>query len=357
MRFFLGAMGTMMLSLATSARADTDCQADDATIRAFSPSTADEYIHQQLSGQRYTCAVPALRIQAIFRSSLDGLAGWDSRFALRELVRETSEINSYSPQLKLDLFEAIVSPSLELNHVTRRAEDMVADSHMLLDAARDMYDCSARFELLSLVARINRKLPAGKRDPQIRTVQLELCDSVGSQAVFGGIDALLKLVSNVQGIQEFSDWRGNLARDIHFRMVPDTPLHARQTIQLIEELSDVTADTCQDCGFNWRWRPAYRVALFYHRQQLSDESASVLHQALGMIRAIPNPIDRLAAFKEVCTEMQTERYPDAEYLPLVSEMKPLAASQGNIELLVRLSTNNCVPAGSWADRDRMRPAR
>ncbi len=57
-----------------------------------------------------------------------------------------------------------------------------------------------------------------------------------------------------------------------------------------------------------------------------------MQQPLGMIRGIPEPGDRLSFFKEVCIAMQTSRYPDTEYLPLVSEMRPLAASVGNADL-------------------------
>jgi hypothetical protein len=356
MRLFL-VTGTVVLSLATSAWADTVCQADDALIRALSPTRTEEYVHEQLSRGQYMCAARAVRIQAIFRSSMDGLAGWDSRFSLREMVHEISGDNSYSPQRKLELFEAAASPSLVPNTVPRRPEDLVADSRMLLNAAGSMDDCAARFGLLSLAARVNRKLPAGKRDREVRSLQLELCNSKGARGyrdVFGGIDALLILANDTQGDPEFSDWRGSLASDIDFFMAPDTVPQARQTLQLIDALGDVKE--CQNCGFNWRWRPAYRVALFYQRLQMPGESKSVMQQALGMIRGIPNPSDRLSAFAEVCVAMQTARYPDAEYLPVVNEMKPLAASVGATDLQRRLETNNCVPVGSWADRTRATPA-
>ena len=355
MRLLRAAMGTVMLSLAASAWADTGCQGDDATIRAFSQSAAEDYIRRQLSQEHYTCAVEALRGQAILRSSLDGLDGWDSRFALRELAQEAAGSESYSAPLKVELFAAVVSPSLDPGNAARRVEDMVADSHMLLHAITGT-SCDARFELLSLAARINRKLPAEKRDREISIVNSSagLCASSEAQG-FEGIEALLKLVSDTQGIPEFAEWRANLACDIRFKMTPDTIPHAQQELRLIDALSDVHVSMCSNAKFDWRWPPIYEVARYYHRQQLPQESAVALHRALDMIRALSDPVDKLTQFREVCSSMQRDRFPDAEYLPVVNEMKPLAAMQGNVELLVRLQTDNCVPPG-WADRAHLKPA-
>jgi hypothetical protein len=47
------------------------------------------------------------------------------------------------------------------------------------------------------------------------------------------------------------------------------------------------------------------------------------------------------------------RYPDEQYLPLIQEIKPLAASLhigDAADLQARLETDNCVRAGSWAER-------
>ncbi len=183
-----------MLSLAASAWADTEGlwrrRNDPGAFVA--DLAAEDYIRRQLSQEHYTCAVEVLRGQAIMRSSLDGLIGWDSRFALRELAQEAAGSESYSAPLKVELFDAVVvSPSLDPGNAARRVEDMVADSHMLLHAITGT-SCDARFELLSLAARINRKLPAEKRDREISIVNSSagLCASSETQG-FEGIEALL----------------------------------------------------------------------------------------------------------------------------------------------------------------------
>jgi hypothetical protein len=51
--------------------------------------------------------------------------------------------------------------------------------------------------------------------------------------------------------------------------------------------------------------------------------------------------------------MQIARFSDEEYLPIIRELKPLAASVHTEEAVAiqkRLETDNCVPAGSWAQR-------
>ena len=167
------------------------------------------------------------------------------------------------------------------------------------------------------------------------------------------MDSLLVLEKDTRADPSFDSWRSSLARDAHFYLGASTPEQALQALALIEALSDVKA--CQNCGSDWRWRPTFGISVFYHGQQMQSEAATTYQKALGMIRAIPDLNERLLALRDVCIEMQILRYPDEQYLPLIQEIKPLAASlhtSDAADLQARLETDNCVRAGSWAERKR-----
>jgi hypothetical protein len=353
MNSWLPYLSLLALFFGASARSDNSCIEDLSKHSLPIPET-DDFIKQQFSSGRYECGVQALRREALTRSMSEGLAGWDARFALREFALEIVK-SGYPPNEQLNALRAAVSPSLETD-VPRRPEDLTADSRTLFNAGEDITDCSEHFELLDLALRINRRLPPSQRDDAIRAQLLELCnsrDSRGIRDIFKGIDALLILEKDTRGDSSFEGWRSSLARDAHFYLGASTPEQAQQALALVEALSDIKA--CQDCGSDWRWRPTFQVAIFYHGQQMQSEAMTTIQTALGMIRAIPDLNQRFLAFKDVCTRMQLLRYPDQEYLPVIQEIKPLAASLHTseaAELQTRLETDNCVRAGSWAERRR-----
>ena len=103
---------------------------------------------------------------------------------------------------------------------------------------------------------------------------------------FGGLMAPLVLERDTRGDSSFDSRRSSLARDAHFQLGAPTPVQAQQAPALVEALSGVKA--CQNCGSDWRWRPTFQVAIFYHGQQMQSEAATTFRTALGMIRAIPD---------------------------------------------------------------------
>lgn len=343
------ALAALELLLCGYVRADDSC-VDQRPAISTGTSAIDERINKNFSTGQFECGVQEITREAFARSPLDGAAGWDSRFALRELALEISK-SEYPQAQRLAALRAVVSPSLKPD-TPRRSEDLTADSRMLFDASDFITDCSAHFQLLDLVVRINRRLSG--RDDAIRCQVVELCnarDSRGMLDEFRGFDDLLVLEKDTRDDPSFGDWRSSIAASAHFVLGASTVTQAEQALALVQALGDVKQ--CQNCGSDWRWRPVFGIATFYHAQQMPVEASATLHQALEMIRAVPNPNERLLAFKDVCAVMQQLRYPDEDYLPLIQEIKPLAASVDSmdaIELQKRLETNNCVPADSWAVR-------
>lgn len=341
---------------AGAAAADLKCKPDGAG--APSGSAVEPYVRGEFAAGRYDCGIDQLRIEALARSPIEGIQGWDSRFALREFSLDVGLNKAYPVDKRLGIFQATAAPSLD-STVPRTAEDLVADSRMALEASLKVEDCSAQFSLLSVAALVNRRLSVSDRDREVANQQIFLCESRrasdGYRDLYRGIDALLQLEKDTRGDPGLASWRSSLARDVDFAEIPDPVdrqlVHVQQVLQLEDGLKDV--GTCPDCGSDWRWRPLFHVAVFYHRRQLLQESAETLKEALDLVRSIPDPSRKLRAFHDICFGMQLARFSDDEYLPVIREMKPLAASVHTEEAAAiqkRLETDNCVPAGSPVQR-------
>jgi hypothetical protein len=320
------------LLYAASVAAQSPCAAGAAALHTMEgPELGDELV-RQISAGRDDCANGEARQESIARSSLDGPAGWDSRFALREAVLEVV-MNARLPSgERVELLQSAVAASLS-DSLQRRPEDLQADARMaMLSLPAWGDDCTARFAAMALAARIDQRLPMAARDGSIGAQEMALCMSRradGVRDLFRGIDQIFEIERISRGDPKLWHWRWGLAWDLAFSVSPvsrapeDQMREARQIVQLVDDLSDVSI--CGNQCREWPWRPLWNAFETFHR--FGDPQAAALQRrVLTLVSTMHNDGGKLRALQSMCLAMLGEHFSAEDYQPITQEIRALANS-------------------------------
>lgn len=312
-----------------SASAQTLCDGTTGALRQLNGPELSRELTKQLAAGRYECAQSEVSEESVGRSSLEGLAGWDSRFALREAVLEVLVNSRPASPERMALLKATVTASLS-GSIHRRPEDLQADVRLIMLSldVPPRPDCADRFETVVLAAHVDQRAPAALRDAGVATATSALFPCGAGEGFFG-IDQFADMERVTRGDAQLAGWRYNLAYFLAYYLGPigGTPgeqqLQAHKLVELLGNLSDVTM--CRSGCYPWQWRPMWHAFQVFHRFG-DPESRAAKERVLAMLDTMPDDTGKLGAFQEICRDMMFEHFGESEYGPVSKQVKLLESS-------------------------------
>jgi len=304
--------GALSLLICLSAHG-LDC---DSSLSKLKPTEAIEFIKSRISATDYSCAIHATQLQAIQLSSVPGLEGFDSRFALRELAIDTSRNNSYPISTRLALLQAAAISSASKTNGNNK-DEIEADVKMFWIAGKqfeEKNDFSDWLDTLALAIHFDQKLPdADRRILELNFTELIPYTLHGASVhsalvpVYKYIDQLATLAELTRGDKALNGFHSNLAFITYYRIrelsanspndsSEDIEKRCQQLLLLVNALGD-DGPKCNHCGETWHWSPLFVVGFSYWRIGMDDEARKYINQAIQIIRSDQNIDQRIALYE------------------------------------------------------------